>query len=1113
MCDVLSGSDGAEHGDCPSRPAGPPEGRPNASAAFFRFGANRASPADDASKRYGPRKPECSVAHEHELQTEGTGPTKHGLVLLEERTKPGVRRSALATRTQPAFVPCRKSVMSRPTRKLWAWLVVLAIATATAGIAASLAGSASAATSAQAGWPGWSELSKIVVLSPTDQYLDRAASDLKLHLEKASGRTWTVSYADVSGPAIRLVVDAAPLNSRLVPPVKDIAPLIQTGAFGVRISSRTSLGVQNGAYVLLEKLGFKWLGIHPAWDIAPQALSVISIDQVFDPSFIERTLGIPVGDVVPIPGAPAQLSAWKSSNMLSVDGRYTLSHSWPSFADKASVAAQDPTAACYVPGTTIVKQVLPSHPVVINRALDYMRKRLATAAPLLEVVPISPPDGNTIWCAEWVTATGGMDRAKVTNEAFGLVDEVARRAAVEYPGKLIGIHSYSNYSDVPSIPLEPNVFVNVTTFARGRQTLSERIAGFQAKGVRMGFRDYTDVWPWWKDRIQPPGKINKLIENIPVAADAGMDSWNGEASANFGSTGRLYWIMSQMMWDASRDPSALNETYIRSAFGPAYGPMSSFYGRFDTRAHSEEVFGMAFRDLAEALEIAIASGDTNLRDRVLQTIYHTYFWWRWQKPIMSSHSGFSSVQDAKDLYAFLWRVRDFNIVLFVEQELATRATLGMLGVTADEITALKNSLPYSTQEGIEILSRALNNWKDKTLQDDPHIMSSYAFDSVTAGTTPDATLRSPAAIVNGPAIVPGKRVTALQFDGDNDQLKLPQAALNGKADFSISVWLKTTTRGQIIASAVDSTGTVKLQIGLGPSGALRIMLGDIPNSEFNIPALALSDGNWHHLIVTRDAANDISNVYIDSVLNVSFSLRFDNLGINLTSAGVLVGEVMVPAVSTMTDYSGLLDELSIYSGALTASEAWLVYQGLPISEGRKYPAVPATVPTATATATSTATAFPTPAPLPTTMPTTAPTATKTPQSTVAPTATQTPIVEPEPLPSATSTPVVVGAPGDEPTATPEPTATATPYAEADLLPTATPYSVPTSTPEVEPTAVPQPTATSTCKRRSETVPLRRPVWPPVAVQKWTTLGFHRRRRLCAPREGRGYCCWRPRCVD
>ena len=81
------------------------------------------------------------------------------------------------------------------------------------------------------------------------------------------------------------------------------------------------------------------------------------------------------------------------------------------------------------------------------------------------VVPISPPDGNKIWCDEW-RVDGSYHSETISNYVFELTNVVARMLQVEYPGKLAGVYSYSNYSDVPSIDLEPNVIVGISTFAR-----------------------------------------------------------------------------------------------------------------------------------------------------------------------------------------------------------------------------------------------------------------------------------------------------------------------------------------------------------------------------------------------------------------------------------------------------------------------------------------------------------------------------------------------------------------------------------------------------------------------------------------------------------------------
>ena len=78
---------------------------------------------------------------------------------------------------------------------------------------ASVPFAASASDSSAATWSGWAALDTLVILSPTDAFLDQAANELQDYLGQISGRSWSISYTDVPGPAIRLAVD--PTNPNL----------------------------------------------------------------------------------------------------------------------------------------------------------------------------------------------------------------------------------------------------------------------------------------------------------------------------------------------------------------------------------------------------------------------------------------------------------------------------------------------------------------------------------------------------------------------------------------------------------------------------------------------------------------------------------------------------------------------------------------------------------------------------------------------------------------------------------------------------------------------------------------------------------------------------------
>ncbi|OHA64275.1 MAG: hypothetical protein A2940_01525 [Candidatus Wildermuthbacteria bacterium RIFCSPLOWO2_01_FULL_48_29] len=559
--------------------------------------------------------------------------------------------------------------------------------------------------------------------------------------------------------SIFLTID--PSNIELVSK-KAEAFKIYTDPNGVHIIGKNAFGVRNGAYYLLEKLGFRWFFIHPAWNVSPTSLVPLDLNEIQEPSFLDRTIGagLSAGALGLVPNGETDYANWLKRNKMAPDSIYKVHHSWPDFAQKDAVKAQDPSAVCYKADGVTPQQVFPDHSVVITRALNYARSYFAE--PLernlytgdwqtRQVVSISPPDGNQIWCNEWLVDPGDYDPQIVTNKAFGLTNEVAKMLQTEYPGKYAGIMSYSWYPLSPSYTIAPNIYANVTTFTRGTAlTPAQRLVAMKGKGVLTGFYDYFDVWAWWKDRIEPAGKYQTYFNALEEAATY-ANILEVEGSDNWGPKGRLYWTVSQYAWNSKKDFDALLDDFYTKAFGSAKEPMKRYYTRFDTQWLDEysdspdnnRVMGLAFRDLDEAMRLA--SGDLKVQERIRHVLYHTYFWWKWGDTVSGTYSDadgyvdFANANDAKEMYKFLWRIRDLHIVHFQKQEPAVRMALqNKYRVPSAAINSLQNSTPPNTGEAAAWLAAGVANWAGQDLIESSLIDASTLNLAAANANTPSA---------------------------------------------------------------------------------------------------------------------------------------------------------------------------------------------------------------------------------------------------------------------------------------------------------------------------------------------------------------------------------------
>lgn len=166
----------------------------------------------------------------------------------------------------------------------------------------------------------------------------------------------------------------------------------------------------------------------------------------------------------------------------------------------------------------------------------------------------------------------------------------------------------------------------------------------------------------------------------------------------------------------------------------------------------------------------------------------------------------------------------------------------------------------------------------------------------------------------------------------------PPALLSALAgDFSVSCWIKTTQNmGWNTAPAYYGAGVVTaddssldndvIPIAL-TGGAVAFNTGGTEDDTLNSQA-TVNDGNYHHIVVTRNQETGQKIIYIDGVMD-SFSSGTTNL---LNDPQKLTIGALADAsdpdpndFSCYNGYDGELDDLQIYSGALSADDVANLY--------------------------------------------------------------------------------------------------------------------------------------------------------------------------------------------
>lgn len=176
----------------------------------------------------------------------------------------------------------------------------------------------------------------------------------------------------------------------------------------------------------------------------------------------------------------------------------------------------------------------------------------------------------------------------------------------------------------------------------------------------------------------------------------------------------------------------------------------------------------------------------------------------------------------------------------------------------------------------------------------------------------------------------------LSATGTGDWVTIPNDAIDGLNDFSISVWINTSAskRQQEIFQALGSSASDdEVELYLIDSSTLNIKLKD-RGKNFSI-GRSVTNGQWHHLVVTR-IQNDVCLYVNGSIQDCDDGFPNRSLSVPNSNAVVLGQEQdrFGGRFNSRQSFEGKLDELIIFDGALTADEVITIYDNQ--NSGKNY---------------------------------------------------------------------------------------------------------------------------------------------------------------------------------
>ena len=151
---------------------------------------------------------------------------------------------------------------------------------------------------------------------------------------------------------------------------------------------------------------------------------------------------------------------------------------------------------------------------------------------------------------------------------------------------------------------------------------------------------------------------------------------------------------------------------------------------------------------------------------------------------------------------------------------------------------------------------------------------------------------------------------ALEFDGSNDYVTLPNSINMGTSDFTISIRFKTDDVGSGRQQVIQQTGgNANRVIAINNGGVIASQLGST-SSESGFTASA---NTWYHVVLVHDDSENTLKWYVDG------TAKNTNTSVNI---GSNTGQFKLGTNSGSSDkwFDGQMDELRIWSAALAEAQ-------------------------------------------------------------------------------------------------------------------------------------------------------------------------------------------------
>lgn len=191
--------------------------------------------------------------------------------------------------------------------------------------------------------------------------------------------------------------------------------------------------------------------------------------------------------------------------------------------------------------------------------------------------------------------------------------------------------------------------------------------------------------------------------------------------------------------------------------------------------------------------------------------------------------------------------------------------------------------------------------------DPESIVGAWLFDEGGGNTTRDSSGKgNDGELVNNPKWVAGKFDKALEFDGKDDYVEVPDNDTLDVTNITLTAWVKSEANqlldGNVIVYKLSSYIHQYWSSTINPG----VFVGGQWCGSGWLPQAVIWDGEWHHVALTYDGS--IQKFYVDGVFKGDNAVCKGKIDITASSLTIGTGNTGF--------YTGSIDEVAVFDVAL-----------------------------------------------------------------------------------------------------------------------------------------------------------------------------------------------------